>query len=81
MPAAPAPLRVLVADDERLARETVGLLLRDRPDAAVRWEAASGAEAIQAIRAHRPDLVFLDVQMPEGDGFAVVDAIGPERMP
>lgn len=81
MPAAPAPLRVLVADDERLARETVGLLLRDRPDAAVRWEAASGAEAIQAIRTHRPDLVFLDVQMPEGDGFAVVDAIGPERMP
>ncbi|MEL6445746.1 MAG: LytTR family DNA-binding domain-containing protein [Bacteroidota bacterium] len=77
----PAPLRVLVADDEPLARETVGLLLRDRPEAEVRWEAATGAATVRAIRQHRPDLVFLDVQMPEGDGFAVVDEIGAAQMP
>ncbi|MEM8599933.1 MAG: LytTR family DNA-binding domain-containing protein [Bacteroidota bacterium] len=75
------PLRVLVADDEPLARETVGLLLRDRAEAEVRWEAATGAATVRAIRQHRPDLVFLDVQMPEGDGFAVVDEIGAAQMP
>ncbi|MEM6782141.1 MAG: LytTR family DNA-binding domain-containing protein [Bacteroidota bacterium] len=72
---------MLVADDEPLARETVSLLLRDRREADVRWEAATGAEAVRAIRRHRPDLVFLDVQMPGGDGFAVVEEVGAERMP
>ena len=75
------PLRALVADDEPLARETVGLLLADVADVDVRWEARDGREAVDAIRTHRPDLVFLDVQMPHLDGFGVVDAVGPGAMP
>ena len=77
----PPPLRALVADDEPLARETIGLLLADVPDVDVRWEACDGAEAVEAIRSHRPDLVFLDVQMPHLDGFGVVETVGPEAMP
>ena len=75
------PLRALVADDEPLARETVGLLLADVADVDVRWEARDGREAVDAIRTHRPDLVFLDIQMPHLDGFGVVEAVGPEAMP
>ena len=74
-------LRALVADDEPLARETVGLLLADVADVDVHWEARDGREAVDAIQTHRPDLVFLDIQMPHLDGFGVVDAIGPEAMP
>ena len=75
------PLRVLVADDEPLARGTIRHLLASRGDAEVRWEARDGQEAVDAVRRHRPDLVFLDVQMPALDGFGVVEAVGPEAMP
>lgn len=74
-------LRALVADDEPLARETVRLLLDGVADVDLLWEAADGRQAVDAIRGFRPDLVFLDVQMPHLDGFGVVDAIGPDAMP
>ncbi|MEM1116096.1 MAG: response regulator [Bacteroidota bacterium] len=76
-----APLRALIADDEPLARDVLRLLLDDVPDVDLRWEAADGRAAVEAIREHRPDVVFLDVQMPHLDGFGVVETVGPEAMP
>jgi two-component system LytT family response regulator len=78
---APERIAVLVVDDEPPARRGLRALLARQPDVHVVGEARSGREAIEAIRALRPDLVFLDVQMPEGDGFDVVRAIGVEGMP
>ncbi|HEV7786204.1 MAG TPA: response regulator, partial [Thermoanaerobaculia bacterium] len=69
-------LRLVVVDDEPLARNTLRLLARLDPEVVVVAECGNGAEAIQAILEHRPDLVFLDVQMPELDGFAVLEALG-----
>ena len=78
---APAPLRVLVVDDEPLARERVLELLRREPGVEIAGTADSGPAAIDAIRALRPDLVFLDVQMPGRTGLDVVRELGPEEMP
>lgn len=64
-------LRALIVDDERLARLKLRRFLDEEPDVEVVGECASGAEAVERIRADRPDLVFLDVQMPGLDGFAV----------
>jgi len=75
------PLTVLLVDDEPLAREGLRLLLAPDPDIAAIHEARDGREAVAAIRERRPDLVFLDVQMPEMDGFAVVGEIGAAAMP
>ncbi len=69
-------LRVLIVDDERLARAKIRGYLEHEPDVEIAGECASGAEAVAAIRAERPDIVFLDVQMPGGGGFEVVDAVG-----
>ena len=74
-------LKVLVVDDAPLAREGLKLLLGRQPQVAVTSEARNGREAIALIREQKPDLVFLDVQMPRTDGFAVVHTIGAERMP
>jgi two-component system LytT family response regulator len=74
-------LKVLVVDDEPLAREGLKLLLGRQPGVRSVSEARNGREAISIIRERAPDLVLLDVQMPRMDGFAVVQAIGPERMP
>jgi len=71
-------LRLIVVDDEPLARNTLRLLARLDPEVVVVAECGNGAEAIQAILEHRPDLVFLDVQMPELDGFAVLEALGDQ---
>jgi two-component system LytT family response regulator len=71
-------LRVLVVDDEPLARRNLSLLLRQDPDVAEIVECASGAEAITEIRATPPDLVFLDVQMPGHDGFDVLELLGSD---
>jgi two-component system LytT family response regulator len=75
------PLRVLVVDDELLARERVVDLLRHEPDVEIAGTADNGLAAIDAIRALRPDLVFLDVQMPGKTGLDVVREIGVEEMP
>ena len=74
-------LSVLVVDDEPLAREGLKLLLDRQPQVESVSEARNGREAIALIREQRPDLVLLDVQMPRTDGFAVVHAVGAERMP
>jgi two-component system LytT family response regulator len=74
-------MNVLIVDDEPLAREGMALLLKDETSVRSIAEARNGAEAVEAIRAQRPDLVMLDVQMPEMDGFGVLRAIGAEHMP
>ena len=74
-------LNVLVVDDEPLAREGLRLLLDRQAEVASVSQARNGREAIALIRDQKPDLVFLDVQMPRTDGFAVVNAVGAERMP
>ena len=74
-------LTTLIVDDEPLAREGLRALLSKDSEIAVIREARDGREAVAAIRECRPDLVFLDVQMPEMGGFAVVQAIGAESMP
>jgi two-component system LytT family response regulator len=75
------PLTVLIVDDEPLARDGLRMLLADDPEITAVQEARNGREAVQRLREERPDLVFLDVQMPEMDGFSVVQEIGPEHMP
>jgi len=74
-------IRALIVDDEPLARERIRALVDRDPDVVVAGECRDGVEAIAAIRAQAPDLVFLDVQMPEKDGFDVVAEIGVDRLP
>jgi len=74
-------IRTLVVDDEPLARRRIQRMLARHPDIEVIGECTGGREAIRVIREQQPTLVFLDVQMPEVDGFAVLDAIGARDMP
>jgi two-component system LytT family response regulator len=74
-------IRALLVDDEELARRGLRVRLERASDMTVIGECANGGEAIAAIGRLAPDLVFLDVQMPEVTGFDVIDAIGPERVP
>ena len=74
-------IRSLIVDDELLARERLRRLLQDQPDIEVVGECGNGLEALAGIEDLAPDLVFLDIQMPELDGFGVLEAVGPERMP
>jgi two-component system LytT family response regulator len=74
------PLRVVIVDDEPLARDAIRVLLKDDPEVRVVGETA-GAEAAALIARTRPDLMFLDIQMPEVDGFALLDQIGPDAVP
>jgi two-component system LytT family response regulator len=74
-------LSVLVVDDEGPARRRIGDLLRRQVGVGTVAEAANGVQAVEAIRERSPDVVFLDVQMPELDGFGVVSQIGAEQMP
>jgi two-component system LytT family response regulator len=74
-------IRALIVEDEPLMRERLRGLLADEPDVAVVGECANGPEAVAALSADRPDLVFLDVQMPGLNGFEVIEAVGVERMP
>lgn len=76
-----ASLRVLVVDDEEPARRTLADLLAAEPDVAVVGECSSTRQAIASIRELAPDAVFLDVRMGGGDGFAVIEEVGVERMP
>jgi two-component system LytT family response regulator len=70
------PIRALVVDDEALARRNLTVLLRRDPDIGSVAESGSGLEAIEEIRKSRPDLLFLDVQMPECGGFDVLELLG-----
>ena len=79
--AAQAPIRVLVVDDEPLAREKICGMAADDPDIRVVAECSNGAEAIEAVQTMRPDLILLDVQMPEVGGFAVLEALKDEWLP
>lgn len=74
-------IRAVIVDDEPLARRRIRDLLADAEDVTVSAECATGEEAIQAIEAAPPDLLFLDIQMPEIDGFDVLQAIGVGRVP
>jgi two-component system LytT family response regulator len=72
----PRKIRALVVDDEPLARSNLTVLLRLDPEIEVVRECGSGMEALVEIRSSKPDLVFLDVQMPECDGFDVLEMLG-----
>jgi two-component system LytT family response regulator len=74
-------IRALIADDERPARRKLRQLLSREPDFEVVGEAADGVEAVAAIQATGPDVVFLDIQMPRLDGFGVIAEVGVEAMP
>src|SRR5271168_5348830 len=74
----PASIQVLVVDDEPLARRNLTVLLRHDPDIASVTESGCGLDAIAEIRKSKPDLVFLDVQMPECDGFDVIELLGSD---
>ncbi len=74
-------IRALIVDDEPLARKRIHLFLRDEPDVEIVGECVNGTDAIKQIGRHIPDLVFLDVQMPEVNGFDVLRALPAKRWP
>jgi two-component system LytT family response regulator len=74
-------IRALIADDEPLAREGIRALLAGEPDVVIVAECADGADAVARITDLRPDLLFLDIQMPELNGFEVMRAIGVDTVP
>jgi two-component system LytT family response regulator len=75
------PLHALIVDDEAPARKRLKDLLSKDADIGVIAEAENGIEAVAAIENDRPDIAFLDVQMPEVDGFGVIEAVGADRTP
>ncbi len=81
MTAAAKKITTLIVDDEPLARRNIRLLLKDDPEIEIVGEAANGREALALIKNRSPDLVFLDIQMPELDGFGVLESIEAERLP
>ena len=76
-----SPIRTFIVDDEPLAREGIRLLLQSDPEIEVVGEAGAGREAVAQIQHLHPDLVFLDVQMPEMTGFQVLSALDPATLP
>ena len=74
-------LRALVVDDEPVARRRVARLVGAAPDFVVAGECPGGECAVQFVRSEHPDVVFLDVQMPDIDGFEVIAQVGVDRMP
>ena len=75
------PIRTLIVDDELLARKRIRNLLRGKRGFEVTGECANGKEAVSTIARQRPDLIFLDVQMPDLDGFGVARSIAAEYQP
>ncbi len=71
-------VRAVVVDDEPAARDVITTLLADYEGISVIGEATNGREAVELIRRAKPDLVFLDIQMPDGDGFGVIEALGDD---
>src|SRR2546426_9567481 len=74
-------LRVVIADDERPARSFLSSILRKFDDVDIVGEASNGMEAVESIESKRPDLAFLDLQMPELDGLGVVRLLRKNRTP
>lgn len=74
-------IRAVIVDDEAPARRRLRGLLQEEPDVTVVAECANGEEAVDAIGETRPDLLFLDVRMPEMTGLEVLEAVGPDRVP
>ena len=74
-------IRTVIVDDEPLAREGVRMMLEEDSEISVVAECANGREALAAISEKEPDLIFLDVQMPEMGGFEVLEAVGAEQAP
>lgn len=74
-------IRVVIVDDEPLARRGIRAQLKEEKDIEIISECRNGNEAVKVIETQSPDLVFLDVQMPELDGFGVLETIGVDRMP
>ena len=74
-------LKVLIVDDEPIAREGVRVQLQKSPDVTIVGEAGNGLEAVAAIRELLPDIVFLDVQMPGMNGFEVLESLGLANLP
>lgn len=75
------PIRTLIVDDEPLARDRIRSLLEKEPAVEIVGECGDGTTAIRAIRQERPDLILLDIQLPEIDGFEIVEAIGSGDLP
>lgn len=74
-------IRTLIVDDEPLARERVKRFLRDEPDISIIGECGNGTEAISVVESEKPDLVFLDIQMPEKNGFEVIKSLNARSLP
>ena len=70
-------IKTLIVDDEPLARERLATLLANEQDIEIVAQCRDGEEAVMAVQDHTPDLMFLDVQMPQMNGFEVIDAVGP----
>ena len=75
------PVRALVVDDELMARKRIRRFLKSEPDILLVGECGDGREAIAAIQSLKPQLLFLDVQMPEVNGFEVLASLRPEELP
>jgi two-component system, LytTR family, response regulator len=76
----PEKIRTLIVDDEPLARRNLRVLLEKDPQIEIVDECRNGREAVKAINSLSPDLIFLDIQMPELDGFDVLARVGPEQI-
>ncbi len=74
-------LKVLIVDDEPIARKGIRRLLEKEPDIEIIGECSDGLEAVERINDKKPDIVFLDIQMPELDGFGVLEALEPSQIP
>jgi two-component system, LytTR family, response regulator len=74
-------IRTLIVDDERSSRRAIELQLQTVEEVEVVGQAADGAEAVRLVRATRPDLVFLDIHMPDMDGFQVLEELGSQELP
>jgi two-component system, LytTR family, response regulator len=81
MDSAGRKIRVLIVDDEPLARQNIRVLLKEDPEIELIGECGSGAEAVKVIQKHAPDLLFLDIQMPLMSGFDVLEKIDAEKIP